>query len=70
MLLAQVEGDRDRFYRETLQPFKLEGYCEYLHRRSWRSDLRVLFQTVLAVLWPDRIGSPGPHDLAEKPPGT
>jgi len=69
-LLAQVQGDRDQFYRETLQPLKLQGYCEYLRRRSWWSDLGVLSKTVIAIIWPGRTGSTGPPDFANKPPGT
>lgn len=69
LLMAGVEGDREAFYRETLQPFKLEGYCEYLQRRSWRTDLGVLFETVLAILWPSRSGSQGGSALPRKPPG-
>lgn len=67
LLMAGVEGDRDAFYRETLQPLKLEGYRDYLRRRSWRTDVGVLFETVLAVLWPARSGSPGPSDLRGNP---
>jgi lipopolysaccharide/colanic/teichoic acid biosynthesis glycosyltransferase len=52
VLMASVTGDRDRFYRETLQPRKLRGYAEYLRRRSWHSDLRVLLQTAIAVWAP------------------
>jgi lipopolysaccharide/colanic/teichoic acid biosynthesis glycosyltransferase len=51
-LLVEVEGDRERFYLQTLQPFKLEGYLDYLQARSWRSDLKVLWQTIVAVAFP------------------
>src|SRR5215475_6038722 len=51
-LLVEVEGDRERFYLETLLPFKLEGYLNYLQARSWRSDLKVLWQTIVAVAFP------------------
>jgi lipopolysaccharide/colanic/teichoic acid biosynthesis glycosyltransferase len=51
-LLVEVEGDRERFYLETLLPFKLEGYLTYLQARSWRSDLKVLWQTIVAVAFP------------------
>lgn len=51
-LLACVEGDRERFYLETLQPFKLQGYLEYLRARSWRTDIKVLWQTGRAVMLP------------------
>jgi len=56
-LLQSVEGDREKFYRETLQPRKLEGYVEYLRRRSWRSDLGVLIATAGAILRPRRADS-------------
>src|SRR6266545_6648202 len=42
-LLAKVKGDRERFYLATLQPFKLRGYLEYLQRRSWQNDMRILW---------------------------
>ena len=67
LLMTRVEGDRDAFYRETLQPLKLEGYRAYLRRRSWRTDVGVIFQTLLAVLWPARSGSPAPSDLHGNP---
>jgi lipopolysaccharide/colanic/teichoic acid biosynthesis glycosyltransferase len=51
-LLVEVEGDRERFYLETLLPFKLEGYLNYLQARSWQSDLKVLWQTIVAVAFP------------------
>ncbi len=54
LLLAQVAGDREAFYIETLQPFKLRGYVTYLNQRSWRTDVRVLWDTLLAVVDPNR----------------
>lgn len=57
MLLAGVEGDREKFYLETLQPFKLGGYAEYLRTRNWRTDIKVLWQTCLAVVLPGRADS-------------
>lgn len=53
-LLAQVTDDREAFYLQTLQPFKLSGYLAYLDRRSWRTDVRVLWDTLLAVVAPGR----------------
>ncbi|MCG8458410.1 MAG: sugar transferase [Holophagales bacterium] len=62
-LLAQVGADeRDRFYREVLQPWKLRGYAAYLEGRTPVSDLRVLAGTLLAVVRP---GSHPPPDLDE-----
>lgn len=54
-LLAGVNGQRERFYLETLQPFKLQGYLQYLSQRSWRGDLRVLWQTCLIVIFPGTV---------------
>jgi lipopolysaccharide/colanic/teichoic acid biosynthesis glycosyltransferase len=48
-LLASV-ADKERFYRERLLPWKLRGYCDYLARRSWATDLGVLVATTFAVL--------------------
>jgi lipopolysaccharide/colanic/teichoic acid biosynthesis glycosyltransferase len=57
-LLVEVKGDRERFYLETLLPFKLKGYLDYLQARSWRSDLKVLWQTVVAVAFPNKTPLP------------
>ncbi|HEV2665313.1 MAG TPA: sugar transferase [Blastocatellia bacterium] len=57
-LLVGVEGDRERFYLEALLPFKLEGYLNYLRARSWRSDLKVLWRTIVAVLFPNKTPLP------------
>jgi lipopolysaccharide/colanic/teichoic acid biosynthesis glycosyltransferase len=62
-LMAEVEGDRESFYREVLQPLKLAGYAAYLETRSFRSDLRVLWRSVLAVLVPARTPAPVVADL-------
>ena len=51
-LLAKVEGNYESFYINNLQPFKLEGYIEYLHNRNWWSDIKILCSTVLVVVWP------------------
>jgi lipopolysaccharide/colanic/teichoic acid biosynthesis glycosyltransferase len=63
-LLQSVEGDREKYYRETLQPKKLEGYVAYLRRRSWKSDLGVLIATAGAILRPRRADG----DLETTPP--
>jgi lipopolysaccharide/colanic/teichoic acid biosynthesis glycosyltransferase len=53
-LLAALEGDPEVFYTLYLLPFKLRGYRNYLSRRTWRSDLWVLWHTLLGVLFPGR----------------
>jgi lipopolysaccharide/colanic/teichoic acid biosynthesis glycosyltransferase len=51
-LLGLVDGDREAFYRTTLLPFKLAGYQAYLNQRTFRSDLRTLAATAVAVFLP------------------
>ena len=52
-LLAQVEDDREQFYLRILQPYKLKGYLDYLSRRSWWEDSKILVSTLVAVVSPD-----------------
>lgn len=49
-MLAQVGGDAEQFYLNDLQPLKLKGYLAYLHERNWRTDLRVLCRTIVALV--------------------
>ena len=49
-LLAQVNGDTEEYYVTELQPSKLQGYSAYLEERDWRSDLRVMWRTAVAVV--------------------
>lgn len=53
-LLAKVSGDMEKYYLDELLPLKLKGYVSYLRDRSWRTDLKVLWQTVAAVVWRSR----------------
>jgi lipopolysaccharide/colanic/teichoic acid biosynthesis glycosyltransferase len=50
VLLQAVDGDRERFYLEVLQPLKRKGYLEYLKQRTWQRDLKVLWQSGVAVI--------------------
>jgi lipopolysaccharide/colanic/teichoic acid biosynthesis glycosyltransferase len=51
-LLAQVDGDPEKYYINELQPLKLRGYLAYLTVRTWRSDFNLLWQTAAAVIFP------------------
>ena len=68
LLMAGVAGDRDRFYRDRLQPWKLRGYDAYLRRRSWRTDLGLIVRTVLAICAPRRNTSISEAELGPEPP--
>jgi hypothetical protein len=62
-VIAAAGGEPECFYREVLQPFKLVGYASYLERRTWLSDLQVLWQTVRAVLTPGSISPPSADEM-------
>ena len=63
-LLGALEGDPELFYTLYLLPFKLRGYRNYLRSRSWRSDLWVLWNTFLGVVFPGRNPPPTSEELA------
>jgi lipopolysaccharide/colanic/teichoic acid biosynthesis glycosyltransferase len=65
-LLAAAGGNHERFYREYLLPYKLRAGADYLARRTWQSDLRILWQTVLAVIAPSRIAAASLQDIIAK----
>jgi lipopolysaccharide/colanic/teichoic acid biosynthesis glycosyltransferase len=58
LIAAAAAGDIERFYLETLQPYKLVAYLDYLRHRSLRADVGVLLRTLLAVVFPDMAAPP------------
>jgi lipopolysaccharide/colanic/teichoic acid biosynthesis glycosyltransferase len=58
-LLAAAGADYERFYRQRLLPYKLRGYRAYQSIRTWKSDVAILWQTLLCVVHPPR--APGIH---------
>lgn len=50
-LLAGVE-DKKKFYLEVIQPYKLDGYLEYLKTKNLKNDLKVAVQTLKVVVFP------------------
>ncbi|MGO9621880.1 MAG: sugar transferase [Desulfobaccales bacterium] len=57
-LLLRCGGDPEIFYVNTLQPYKLVGYLDYLQQRTWRTDVRVLLGTVFAIILPVKAKPP------------
>jgi lipopolysaccharide/colanic/teichoic acid biosynthesis glycosyltransferase len=53
-LMPVGEAERERFYREVLQPIKLQAYLDYVDQRSFRGDIGVIFATLAAVVRPGR----------------
>lgn len=60
--LAKAE-DKEAFYREVIQPYKLDGYLKYLRERSLATDLRLVGQTIKAVLFPKSVSPPRAEDV-------
>lgn len=48
-LLEKIEEDVEKYYMDELLPSKLQGYVAYIEQRSWRTDLKVLWQTLVAI---------------------
>jgi lipopolysaccharide/colanic/teichoic acid biosynthesis glycosyltransferase len=57
-LLADVEGDREVFYREVLGVYKRLRYLEHLRVRNAWGDVSVLLATLAAVIIPRRVPAP------------
>jgi lipopolysaccharide/colanic/teichoic acid biosynthesis glycosyltransferase len=58
-LLAQVKTDTESYYIHELQPAKLNGYVAYLEERNWWTDVRVLVNTLAAIVVPGVAGQNG-----------
>lgn len=43
-------ADRERAYRETILPAKLDYYVRYVRERSFWTDLRIIFSTLVAIV--------------------
>lgn len=63
-LLSECEGDSEQFYLETLQPFKLRGYLQYLDKRSWWSDIKVLLNTGAVIVFRGRNTTPTADEIS------
>jgi len=60
-VIGSVEVDREHFYRSVLLPYKLEGYVHYLRRRTFGSDIGVLWTTLVAICLPRTVAAPAIH---------
>ncbi len=62
-LLASV-ADKETFYTEVLQPFKLRGWAEYARRKTWKTDLLILLRTFEVILLPNTAAPPTSEELS------
>lgn len=61
-LLAAVE-DKEAFYIQTLQPFKLREGAWFVRTKTWKTDLRVIFSTFVAIVLPQTAPLPSQEEL-------
>lgn len=61
-LLAQVV-DKERYYREVIQPYKLRGYANFVRDKSWKTDLRIIGRTLKVVFFPQSVKAPSKEEL-------
>lgn len=69
-LLAGLNGSRERFYIDVLQPYKLKGYADYLKTRNWASDVGVLVDTAMAVVAPSLFPPPTMDEIVRSNEST
>jgi lipopolysaccharide/colanic/teichoic acid biosynthesis glycosyltransferase len=61
-LLAQVI-DKERYYREVVQPYKLRGYLNFIRHKTWKTDIRIVARTLRAVVFPQSVQQPSKEEL-------
>jgi lipopolysaccharide/colanic/teichoic acid biosynthesis glycosyltransferase len=66
-LLAAIEGDRERFYLQKLQPHKLQGYIQYLNKRTWQTDVNIIWQTMAALIRTEKASLPSVEEFSNAP---
>ena len=62
-LLSSCGTNTESFYLDSLQRYKLLGYIDYLKNRSWKSDVRVLFESLIAILMPSKCPAPSLEEM-------
>jgi lipopolysaccharide/colanic/teichoic acid biosynthesis glycosyltransferase len=61
-LLARVP-DKERYYREVIQPYKLRGYLNFVRDKSWKTDIRIVARTLKVVFFPQSVKAPSKDEL-------
>ncbi len=60
--LAKVE-DKETFYRDVIQPFKLHGSIEYLEKKSFSGDVQIIAKTLKVIAFPKTAPPPTVEDV-------
>lgn len=61
-LLAQVV-DKERYYREVVQPYKMRGYANFVNYKSWKTDIRIIGRTLKAIALPQTVKQPTREEM-------
>lgn len=61
-LLAQVIN-RERYYREVVQPYKKRGYANFVNNKSWKTDIRIIGRTLKAIALPQTVKQPTREEM-------
>lgn len=61
-LLAKVT-DREKYYREVIQPYKVRGYLRFVRDKTWKTDIRIVARTIWAVAFPATVKPPSKEEL-------
>jgi len=62
-ILERVKGDKERFYLDILQPYKLRGYIDYIEKKDISFDFLILFTTIKAIIIPNSYQPPELNEL-------
>ncbi len=60
--LATVDN-KEAFYREVIQPFKLNGSLEYLRKKSITNDVKIIAKTVRSVVFPKALSKQAVEEI-------
>ena len=61
-LLASA-GEDEQFYTDVVQPYKLRGYFHFVRNRTWKIDVRIIYRTLIAIVFPQTATPPSKDEL-------
>jgi len=56
-------SNKEQYYREVIQPFKLRGYVKFVREKDWKTDVRLIAKTLEAVAFPSSVKPPSQEEL-------
>ncbi len=61
-LLADLQAD-ESFYKNVVQPYKLRGYLNFLRKRTWIADIKIMYRTLAAIIFPKTAVPPSRNEM-------